>query len=169
MKRCDSTRENGSALIVTVLLLVLLSVMGLAALETVQRDQQVAGFQNRSRLAFYAAEAGIADAKNRLRDVWTETATVTFPDETTPVAVGDAALFPLGLPVYYADPASAGGGVEYLDGGAVSYGGGGDLRLGGAMAINTLWRIRVIGETPEGARSRLEVVATRQLEGAGGY
>lgn len=156
-------REDGSALIVTVLLLVLLSVMGLAALDTVQRDQQVAGFQNRSRLAFYAAEAGIADAKNRLRDVWTDTATVTFPDEANAVLLGDASLFPLGRPSYFADP-DATQGVEFLDAGAPSLGGGGDQRLGGSTRVNTLWRIRVAGETPEGARSRLEAVATRELD-----
>ena len=156
-------REGGSALIVTVLLLVLLSVLGLAALDTVQRDQQVAGFQNRSRLAFYAAEAGVADAKNRLRDVWTETATVAFPDEASAVLLGDASLFPLGRPAYFADPTAAQG-VEFLDAGAPSIGGGGDQRIGGSTRVNTLWRIRVAGETPEGARSRLEVVATRELD-----
>jgi len=155
-------REQGSALIVTVLLLVLLSVMGLAALDTVQRDQQVAGFQNRARLAFYAAEAGIADAKNRLRDVWTDTATVTFPDQANAVFLGDATLFPLGRPSYFADP-DAPQGVEHLNGGAPSFGGGGDQRVG-RTRVNTLWLIRVAGETPEGARSRLEVVATRELD-----
>ncbi len=156
-------REEGSALIVTVLLLVLLSVLGLAALDTVQRDQQVAGFQNRSRVAFYAAEAGVADAKNRLRDVWTDTATVDFPDEPNAVLLGDPALFPLGRPSYYADP-DAPQGVEFLDAGAPSLGGGGDQRLNGSRRINTLWRIRVAGQTSDGARSRLEVVATRELD-----
>ena len=156
-------REGGSALIVTVLLLVLLSVLGLAALDTVQRDQQVAGFQNRARVAFYAAEAGIADAKNRLRDVWTDTATVDFPDQANAIFVGDAALFPLGRPSYYADP-DATQGVELLPEVAPSLGGGGDQRLGGSTRVNMLWRISVAGETPEGARSRLEVVATRELD-----
>ncbi len=156
-------RDGGSALLVTVLLLVLLSVLGLAALDTVQRDQQVAGFQNRSRVAFYAAEAGVADAKNRLRDVWTDTATVDFPDEPNAVLLGDPALFPLGRPSYYADP-DAPQGVEFLDAGAPSLGGGGDQRLDGSRRINTLWRIRVAGQTPDGARARLEVVATRELD-----
>jgi hypothetical protein len=163
MTKTRIRREGGSALLVTVLLLVLLTVMGLAALETVQRDQQVAGFQNRSRLAFYAAEAGVADAKNRLRDVWTDTATVDFPDDTAPVYLGDASLFPFGRPRYFADPAATEG-VEFLDAGAPSMGGGGDQRLGGSQRINTLWRIRVAGQTPEGATSRLEVVATRELD-----
>ncbi|MEB2343674.1 MAG: hypothetical protein OZ948_02935 [Deltaproteobacteria bacterium] len=156
-------RESGSALIVTVLLLVLLGIVGLAALDTVQRDQQVAGFQNRSRLAFYAAEAGVADAKNRLRDVWSTDATVAFPDSSTPVVMGDSSLFPHGQPSYYADPLAAAG-IEYLDAGAPSVGGGHDQRLGGSSRVNTLWRIRVEGTAPGGTTSRLEVVATRELD-----
>ena len=86
-------REGGSALIVTVLLLVLLAVIGLAALDTVTRDQQVAGFQNRSRLALYAAEAGVADAKDRLRAVWTTEDVVEFPALANAVAMGDSTAF----------------------------------------------------------------------------
>ena len=157
-------REGGSALIVTVLLLVLLGIVGLAALETVTRDQQVAGFQNRSRLAFYAAEAGIADAKNRLRDVWTTEDTVAFPNQATAVQLGDAVTFPHGQPSYYADPAAAAG-IEYMNAGAPSVGGGHDQRLGGSTRVNTLWRIRVEGSAPGGTTSRLEVVATRELDG----
>ncbi len=154
--------ESGVALVVTILLLVLVTAMALGAMETVQRDQQVAGFQNRARLAFYAAEAGVADAKNRLRDVWTDTATVDFPDQVNAVAIGDAASFPNGRPIYYADP-DASTGVELIDTGAPSVGGGGDLRLGRSTRVNTLWQIQVVGQAPGGAMSRLDVVATREL------
>jgi hypothetical protein len=157
-------REGGSALIVTVLLLVLLGIVGLAALETVTRDQQVAGFQNRSRLAFYAAEAGVADAKNRLRAVWTTEDVVAFPNQGSAVAVGDTTMFPYGQPTYYADPAATAG-IEYMNAGAPSVAGGHDQRLGGSIRVNTLWRIQVEGRTPDGARSRLDVVATRELDG----
>jgi hypothetical protein len=159
-----SRGEQGTALVVTVLLLVLLGVLGLAALDTVARDQQVAGFQNRSRLAFYAAEAGVADAKNRLRSVWTTEDVVAFPSQGAPAAIADTGVFPDGQPVYYADPDAAAG-IEYMDAGAPSVGGGHDQRLGGATRVNTLWRIRVAGRAPGGAVSRLEVVATRELDG----
>ena len=43
---------------IAVLLLAMLGVIGLASMETVTRDRQVAGFQNRGRVALYAAEAG---------------------------------------------------------------------------------------------------------------
>ena len=162
--RRSDRREGGTALIVTVLLLVLVGIIGLAALDTVQRDQQVAGFQNRSRVAFYAAEAGVADAKNRLRAVWTTTDTVDFPDESAPTLVGDSSLYPLGRPRYYGDP-SVPAAISYMDAGAPSVSGGHDQRLGGSIRVNTLWLIRVEGSTPDGASSRLEVVATRELDG----
>jgi hypothetical protein len=130
----------------------------------VTRDQQVAGFQNRSRLAFYAAEAGVADAKNRLRDVWSTDDVVAFPAQAAAVSLGDAAMFPHGQPSYYADPAAPAG-IEYMDDAAPSVGGGHDQRLGGSMRVNTLWRIRVEGSAPGGTTSRIEVVATRELDG----
>lgn len=164
MIRRSDRREGGTALIVTVLLLVLVGIIGLAALDTVQRDQQVAGFQNRSRVAFYAAEAGVADAKNRLREVWSTEQTVDFPDEGDPELIGDASLYPLGRPRYYGDP-SAPAAISYMDAGAPSVSGGHDMRLGGSTRVNTLWQIRVEGSTPDGSTSRLEVVATRELDG----
>ena len=50
------------ALFVTVLMLVFMTAIAFAALDTVARDRQVAGLQNRSRNAFYAAEAAVAEA-----------------------------------------------------------------------------------------------------------
>lgn len=162
MSRVRARQEGGVALIVTVLLLVLITVMGFAALDTVTRDQQVAGFQNRSRLAFYAAEAGVAEAKNALRAIFSTDQTVAFPDETGPVAIGDTALFPSGQPVYYGDPAATGGGVVNVPGSTLSIVGE-DARIGEEGFENTLWRIRVVGSTPDGVTSRLDVLATRKL------
>jgi hypothetical protein len=161
-------REGGSALIVTVLLLVMLGVIGLAALDTVTRDQQVAGFQNRSRLAFYAAEAGVADAKERLRAVFSTDAVVNFPDNANAVDLGDAGMFPYGQPSYYGDPSVARA-VTFMDAGALDLGSGMDLREGGEQWINTLWRIRVEGSAPGGTTARLDVVATRSLSGGMAY
>jgi hypothetical protein len=161
-------REGGSALIVTVLLLVMLGVIGLAALDTVTRDQQVAGFQTRARLAFYAAEAGVADAKDRLRDVYSTSALVNFPSAGTPVDLGDTATFPYGQPQYYGDPNVARA-ISYLDAGAIDLGSGMDLREGGEQWFNTLWRIRVEGRAPGGSTARLDVVATRTLSGGMAY
>ena len=161
-------REAGSALVVTVLLLVLLGVIGVAALDTVARDQQVAGFLNRNRLAFYAAEGGVADAKDRLRAVFSVDASVPFPTAAAPVQVGDTALFPYGQPRYFGDPAAPAG-VQYMSQGALDVASGMDLREGGEQWFNTLWRVQVQGQTPDGANSRIDVMATRQLAGGMAY
>ena len=63
----DRKRESGAALLVAVLLLAMLGVIGLASMETVTRDRQVAGFQNRARVALYAADAGVAHAVGIIR------------------------------------------------------------------------------------------------------
>ena len=161
-------REAGSALVVTVLLLVLLGVLGVAALDTVARDQQVAGFQNRNRLAFYAAEGGVADAKDRLRAVYSVDAQVPFPTQAAPVQVGDTVLFPYGQPRYFGDP-TAPAGVQYMSQGALDTTSGMDLREGGEQWFNTLWRVQVQGQTPDGANARIDMMATRQLAGGMAY
>ena len=56
------SRQDGSALIIAMVMLALMGVIGLAALDTVTLDQQVASYQSRKRVAFYAAEAGVAEA-----------------------------------------------------------------------------------------------------------
>jgi hypothetical protein len=170
MKSGAMRREAGSALIVTVMILVLLGMIGLAALDTAMRDQQVAGYQNRSSLAFYAAEAGVADAKNRLAAVFATNAVVTFPAMAAAVQLGDAVIFPYGRPRYFGDPAAVGGqAVQYMNAGARDTAGGNDLREGRQQWFNTLWRIQVEGQTADGASSRLDVMATKQLAGGNAY
>lgn len=163
-------REAGSALIVTMLILVLLGMIGLAALDTVSRDQQVAGYQTRSSLAFYAAEAGVADAKDRIRAVFATGAQVTFPNQAAAVSLGDATIFPYGRPQYFGDPAAVGGSaIKYQNAGSRDTGGGYDLREGRQQWFNTLWRIQVQGQTSDAAVSRLDVMETKSLPGGTSY
>jgi len=170
MRGRETRREAGSALILTVLILVLLGLIGLAALDTVMRDQQVAGYQNRSSLAFYAAEAGVADAKNRLQAVFATNAVVNFPAQAAAIQLGDATMFPYGRPRYFGDPAAAGGApILFMNAGARDTAGGNDLREGRQQWFNTLWRIQVEGQTADGATSRLDVMATKQLAGGNAY
>ena len=61
-RRLQSRREEGVALIVVMLILALVSVLAVSSMETTMRDQQVAGVQMRDRVAFQAAEAGLATA-----------------------------------------------------------------------------------------------------------
>ena len=163
-------REAGSALIITMLILVLLGMIGLAALDTVTRDQQVAGYQNRASLAFYAAEAGVSDAKDRSRGVFATSAQVTFPNQAAAVSLGDTTIFPYGRPQYFGDPAAVGGqAVLFQNAGARDVGGGYDLREGRQQWFNTLWRIQVQGQTADLAVSRLDVMETKSLPGGNSY
>jgi hypothetical protein len=161
-------REAGSALIITVLVMLLLGAIGISALDTVMRDQQVAGYQNRSSAAFYTAEAGVAAAKDLVRrSVFSPGDVVNFATYSTPVQIGDTSMYPHGQPKYYGDP-DAPAAIESLDETLkISGAGGSNMRQG--MGPNwgnyALWRIRVAGETADGARSRIEVVATNQMPG----
>jgi len=150
----DSTggvrRREGSALLITVLVLVLMGMLGLAALDTVRRDQQVAGFQNRSTVAFFAAEAGLAKAF--------ETLTTTGSPSVPATALGDTTLYPYGQPSFREDPTVADPidaiGTAAFPGTSINIGQGGvpTYQLG-------FWRINVQGEGPGGSVARAEAVA----------
>jgi len=163
--------EAGSALIITMLILVLLGMIGMAALDTVTRDQQVAGYQNRESLAFYAAEAGVADAKERLRTgVFATNAQIQFPNQAAAVTLGDTTIFPTGQPMYFGDPAAVGGqAILYQNAGARDTSSGNALNEGQQQWFNTLWRVQVEGQTPDQATSRLDVMATKSLPGGNSY
>ena len=141
--------ERGSALLVSTLLLLMLGLFGLAALGTVTKDQQVAGFQKRKKLAFYAAEAGVAKAL--------ETLTTAFSPSVPTTNVGDGSLFPHGQPSYRQDTTAADP-IEPLGNGAFP---GMSLNLGqGGTPTYMLsyWRIRVEGRAPGGSVARIETV-----------
>lgn len=161
-------RESGSALIITVLLLLLLGVIGLSALDTVMRDQQVAGFQNRSTAAFYAAEAGLSEAKDEIRSRgWLQARGETFAFNTyaAPGEIGDSTLYPYGLPTYYGDPAIADP-VKSLDVVVKDPGGAGsNMRMGSGpqWSPKALYYVRVVGRTSDGAASKLEAVVWNRV------
>ena len=141
--------EGGFALLVTVLVLLLLLSLGFASLNVVETDQQVAGYQNRKKLALHAAEAGVAKALETLRTTGTPTVTIT--------QLGDTTIYPHGRPSYRLDPSVADP-VEVI--GAAGLGGM-NLALGqnGASQFQVqYWRIHVEGRAPGDTFSRLEVV-----------
>jgi hypothetical protein len=142
--------ERGSALLFSTFILLLLGLFGLAALGTVTRDQQVAGFQKRKKLAFYAAEAGVAKAL--------ETLTTAFAPAVPTTNVGDSSIFPHGQPSYRLD-SSAADPIEPLGNGAFP---GMSLNLGqGGTPTYMLsyWRIRIEGRAPGGSVARIETVS----------
>ena len=143
-------RERGSALLVSTLILLLLGLFGLAALGTVTRDQQVAGFQKRKKLAFYAAEAGVAKAL--------ETMTTMFTPSVPTTNVGQGSLFPEGQPSYRVD-SSVATPIEHVANGAFP-GMSMNLGQGGSPTyMLSYWRIRIEGRAPGGSVARVETVS----------
>jgi hypothetical protein len=90
--------QQGSALLIVMLVMAMMGLIGFAALEAVTRDQRVAGFAKRKKIAFFAAEAGVSAALHALRI----NEEPDFPAST----VGDASWFAHGLPTYEMDTSS---------------------------------------------------------------
>lgn len=139
--------QGGFALLLTVLLLLMLASLAFAGLDTVQRDQQVAGFMNRKRVSLHAADAAVAKALETL----SQTGTPTVPSTT----LADTSLYPHGRPSFEVDSTAA----STVDG----------LGVGGVPGMNLqptqngqpayqmqYWRIRVQGNAPGGTVSRVE-------------
>ena len=167
MRDRQARRQAGSALFVALMMLVIMGFLGVAALDTVTRDRQVAGFQNRNKSAFYAAEAGVAEARSEVREVQSRTDNVDFLfTPGAPRLLGDAALYDreVNLPRFYGDPDFAPA-VQYLEGdGPVpdgfNYGGS------GKTIVETFWQINVVGESADGSRVPVEVVEVKALGGS---
>jgi len=154
--RYGSRRSEGSALLVAVMMLVLMGLIGIAALDTMTKDRQVAGFQNRARLAFYAADAGVNTGLSLVLNAGNRSAKPPLPL----TALGDVVIYPNGQPSFTGDPLVANPISYSKDGGPVQ---GMNLQVP-VQFVNTLWDIRVEGRTPDGGRSHLEAMATKMLD-----
>lgn len=152
-------RESGSALLVAMMMLVLMGLIGFAALDTVTRDRQIAGAQTRARASLYAAEAGSVSGLNLVR-------TADSRDDTPALAntsLGDATAYAAyaGRPSFRADPAAGGVPIRWVMDGAPAEG----MNLQSPpQFVNTLWRIRVQGDTADGAAARIDSMATKVLD-----
>lgn len=160
----ERKRQQGVILFVAVMLLALMSALGIAALDTATRDRQAAGFQNRSSRALFAADAAVAAARSVVAANATDcSATPAFPGQNNSVVVGDVQTYAkyAGQPKYYGDPAVAN---PIVCKGVRGVSGSGNLRIG-AQAVTqvSLWQINVVGESPDGSRVRLEVMAEQPI------
>jgi hypothetical protein len=162
----DSKREGGVALMLSILLLITVSGLALSTMQTAASDGTVAGFQNQEQMAFYAAEAGIAEAREVVRNMGDRTEVPSypadFPNQANPTALSTPSDFQTGQqPRYFVDPTPAapigyiGEGTQCLE--------GCNMTIGGLKYNHTKWQINVVGESPSGDQKRLEVVATRLL------
>jgi hypothetical protein len=162
MKGRNGHHQEGAALFVAVLVLALMGALGIMAFNTVLVDRQVAGFQNRAKTAFYAAEAAAAEGRSLVRTVGSRSETPAL----NPRALGDSALYDreFALPSYSGDPAFANP-IRHIGDGTMA--GGANLQMRGQRFLNTLWQINVQGQSPDGSSARIEVVESKTL--ASGY
>lgn len=166
----DARREGGVALLIAMLMLIIFGAMAVASMDTVTRDRQIAGIHSQAHHAFQAAEAGVAAGLAAVRNPATPWPTsiaglANFSPPLPNIALGTAADYPHGLPSYTADP-NAPAAIRYLGVGGecpdwevsidVSNIGGGGLTV-----LETVFDIRVQGQTQTGARTRIEAGAAR--------
>ena len=139
-------RESGSAMLIAIMVLVLMGLMGFAAIDTASEDQMIAGLGNRSRSAFHAAEAGGAHGRRLVADADSRTVVPALPTTN----LGDSAMYARyqTQPSYYADPnpprANA---IEYVEDGGPAAG----MNLANPKYVTTIWQINVVGQSPENA------------------
>jgi Tfp pilus assembly protein PilX len=146
MMRHSRKRQQGSALLIVMLVMAMMGLIGFAALEAVTRDQRVAGFMKRKKIAFFAAEAGVSAALHALR-------TTEEPD-FAPATVGDASWFTMGLPTYSLDT-SGGAASTNLGVGAMP---GMNMQIGQNNSPKftiRYWEVNVKGEAFGGTVSRI--------------
>jgi len=147
MARLRTRRESGSAMLIAVMMLVLMGLMGVAAIDTASEDRTIAGLGNRSRSAFHAAEAGAAHARRLVAQADKRTDTPTLP--TT--MLGDATMYARyqTRPSYFPDPSPPTGGahIEYIEDAGPAKG----MNLANPKFVTTIWQINVVGQSPENA------------------
>lgn len=156
-ERCPPLRgrERGIALIAVMMILAMIATLALSSMETTMRDNQIAAVQMRSRVAFQAAEAGLAVA---LASMTGDTAPTLVSSDIG--VVGD---YPVGQPSYQLDPGVADP-IENL-GSQPAPGMSLNINGNGPKFQLQLWRIHVEGSEPRGMTSRIQA-ATSVLWGS---
>lgn len=143
--RPERRSESGSAMLIAVMMLVMMGLLGLASLHTAGEDQQIAGLTNRSKSAFHAAEAGAAHGRQLIAAADDRSATPVLPN----TLLGDSTMYERyqTQPRYFPDPNPPAGGaaIQYVEDGGPAEG----MNLSNPRYVNTIWRINVIGQSPE--------------------
>lgn len=173
--------ERGAALLVAVLFLALMGIVGLASMDTVSRDRQVAGYQSRAQTALYAAEAGVSFGLALIRrDAQglagggegallgynpsdTSGGPPEFPDLANAEVLGTNFPAP-GPPRFYMDPdasdpknpAAPPQAIRYMGRGGPCPGWVMSSGIGSVQWAEAQWDIRVRGDNPGGTKVDLQ-------------
>lgn len=156
-ERHTAKRESGSALLVTMLLLVLMGMIGLASLDTVMRDRQVAGFQNQAQTALYAADAGVAESLDVIRQEIVGTALA--PGDCLDTVLPNTSLG--GGVAYAPDPSAPTDEICMLASADPCAEIDASIEMGQPIYLYTVWDVRVQGTAPGGATSRVQASVER--------
>lgn len=158
LKRQSHKRQNGAALLVSVMMLVLMGLIGMASLDTVMRDRQIAGHTSRARSALYAADAGIAASLDLVR-------TTTLPTAIAPGDCMGTVLSTTTLPngtSFRPDTTAASSSVCMLASADPCSELDASIEVGsGSTYLYTLWDMRVQGQTTDGAVARVQATSQR--------
>jgi Tfp pilus assembly protein PilX len=153
--RTDRRRESGAALLVAMMLLVAMSLIGFASLNTVMRDREVTGFTSLSQTALYGADAALAASLDVLRSEILGPAVGAGDCLPTPVP---SATLPNGT-VYGPDATAATNQICMLASAEPCL--DSSIEQGQPIYLFTVWNVRTQGVAPAGSTSRIQATAER--------
>ena len=161
-------RQQGVALLVSVMMLTIMGLIGLGSMELATRDRQVAGYMASARSALYAADAGVALGQSIIDQDVGELVPQgvsalfsfdpTFPDEASPQVLGDGSS---SQPRFMQNPdPSIGQAVDYVGMGEACDGWIMSDEFGGSQWREALFSINVEGRTGTAVASAKRVEAS---------
>lgn len=150
-------REGGAALLMSMLMLVLMGMIGIASLDTVMRDRQVAGFQSLSQTALYAADAGVSEGLDIVRREIVGAALA--PGDCLPTQVPATAL--ANGSSYAPDATAPVPTICMLASAEPCAEIDASIEQGQPIYLYTVWNVRVQGSAPAGATARIQATAER--------
>jgi Tfp pilus assembly protein PilX len=152
--RARRRREGGAALLVSMLLLVAMTLIGFASMNTVMRD---AGFSSLAQTALYGADAGLAASLEVLRTEIVGNALA--PGDCLASPVPNATL-PNGT-AYGPDTTAANPQICMLAAAEPCDELGSSIEVGQPIYLYTVWNVRTEGTAPAGATARIQATAER--------
>jgi hypothetical protein len=138
--------EAGIAMLIAVLLLLLISAIGLAAIDHSGTEAARVGIARTRARSLYAADAGVQAAINQLR-------------QGTPVLTGFE--YPLSGAIVRSGPRTASAPQPIEPSGTGAPPEGYAIEVGGSGFVNQLYRIRTTGRSDGGAVRELEAKVSR--------
>lgn len=148
-------RQAGGALLISMFLMAAMALIGLASLDTVMRDRQVAGYSSLSSNAMYAADAGLAESLDVIRTDIVGAALTAGDCLATPVPTN---TLPNGS-AYGPDPTSGTNQICMLATAEPCL--DSSIELGQPIYLNTVWNVRTQGTAAAGATARIQATAER--------